>query len=98
MSARITNLGPSSRASNKLAFVVDNLVSRLASSGGAASISVLDGTLRAGSNLVAKSFLQFVTGFASSSDAVTLSVSGETSAALLLDALTVGPDLVTSTA
>lgn len=98
MSARITNLGPSSRASNKLAFVFDNLVSRLASGGGAASISVLDGTLRAGGNLVAKSVLQFVTGFASSSDAVTLSVSGETSAALLLDALAVGPDLVASTA
>lgn len=98
MSARITNLGPSSRASNKLAFVVDNLVSRLASGGGATSISILDGTLRAGSDLVAESILQFVTGFTSGSDAMTISISGESSAALLLNALAVSPDFVASIA
>lgn len=94
LSASFTNLGPASRAAHELAFVVGNLVSRLASDGGAATIGVLDGTFRAGGNLVAETILELETSLAGGSSAVTISVSGESSAALFLDALSVGPDLV----
>lgn len=92
LGALISNLGLSSRAANKDAFLAVGLEARLAADDSAGAVGVLYRAFSAFTDLEANTILEDVASGAGGSDAETLFISNEVLSAVSLDAFAVGPE------